>query len=135
MIEFKIKKQLNLVYVRSSGTMTADDLIETMHQIVNNDDYQQGMSIIYDNRLLENELVTEDVAKVLSELNQFINESFPMKIALVVKRDVQFGMARMTEAMAVGLPVEIMVCKSTDDAKKCLGVPDSESISWNDESG
>jgi len=114
--------------------MTAEDLIQAMHQIADNDDYTPGMNIIYDNRLLENELLPEGVAKVLSELNQFIHESFPMKIALVIKRDVQFGMARMTEAMAVGLPVKILVCKSTDEAKKWLGLPDNESISWSDES-
>jgi hypothetical protein len=129
MIEFKLKKHLNLIIVRSSVVITADDLIETMHQIVNNNDYKPGMNIIYDNRLLENQLFTEDVQKVLLEFEKFTNKSLPIKIALIVKRDVQFGMARMTEAMANELPVEIRVCRSTDDTRIWLEIPDNESIS------
>ena len=96
--EISFKKETGYFIIKTSGDTTPDDVEASLEQVFISPDWSNGKNILYDNRL-ENldKLSSDDVQRISLKFTQFNEKLRNSKIALVMPKDVAYGLARMWE--------------------------------------
>jgi hypothetical protein len=96
--EISFKKETGYFIIKTSGDTTPDDVEASLEQVFTSPDWSNGKNILYDNRL-ENldKLSSDDVQRISLKFTQFNEKLRNSKIALVMPKDVAYGLARMWE--------------------------------------
>ncbi|MCF8069921.1 MAG: hypothetical protein K9L30_15170 [Desulfobacterales bacterium] len=85
--------------IKTSGDTSPDDVENSLKQLFDNKNWCAGKNVLYDNRHEDlGNLSNNDVQKISEKfikLNDYLNNS---KVALVMPKDLAFGIARMWEA-------------------------------------
>ena len=128
MIHHHIESERQLTIHTCSGTILKQELIDVLR-------------VIYASEPTPNHLwdITEtDFSQIkgedLQEIAEFVNQNAPReiygRIALVSASSLGFGLARMFEAFTenAGLPVEITVFRSHEDAEEWASAVSSEEV-------
>jgi len=96
--EISFSKETGYFIIKTRGDTTPDDVEASLLQVFTSPDWSNGKNILYDNRLenLEN-LSSDDVQRISLKFTQFNEKLKNSKIALVMPKDVAYGLARMWE--------------------------------------
>jgi hypothetical protein len=111
---YKIDKERRIVMSSGSGVLTIEDIIGHQERLLNDPDFDPSYSQLSDfTHLIKVELSSEDV-RLAARKNIFLPHS---RRAMVVKNDVQYGMARMFEIhRELAGEVGIRVFRTIDEA-------------------
>ena len=102
-----------------SGELTPEDLIETFDQAFGRDDFQAGSNALWDFRgATGKNLFAGEIRGLVDAVVKHRSGDEGTRIAVVVARGLDFGLARMYEQMmGASTPVKIMVFRDRDEAE------------------
>jgi hypothetical protein len=93
-----------IVRLESDDAATLDDWRATVDAFRRHADYRTGMGVINDWRKRARAITAQDAQARTSYMVQYGAAFGPTRWAVVVSRDVDFGMARVEEAPLEGVP-------------------------------
>ena len=102
-----------------TGEMTPEDLIETFEQAFSRDDFEPGSAALWDLQgATGKDLLAGDIRGLVDAVVKHRSGDEGTRIAIVVARDLDFGLARMYEQMLeASTPVRVMVFRDRDEAE------------------
>ena len=114
-----------IVEVVARGQASVESFARLDRELVAHPSWAPGMGILYDFRELDVSVLSHETTRRSSDITRSLAEKFgPARMACVMSRDVDFGIARMFEAMtAPGTPLEIRAFRSMDEAQAWLESP------------
>jgi len=117
-IERHIDADTGRVTLTATGPTGFEDLKTALKAMTEAPDFRPGADIIWDFRKVESEALSADQ---LREMVAFVAgiadvRGINYKVAIVVERNVDFGLARMYEVFADDLPCELRVFRDLADA-------------------
>jgi hypothetical protein len=129
--DFFIDKSLNVLFERFKGEITYQNFRDAIQKSYNHPDWQKDQNVLCDLR---------EAALLLSsdEMRQVI-KSFPPddqagKLAMLISRDLEFGMSRMFEIISedTGIWKEYKIFREISEAKQWLGIENytNPGIKW-----
>ncbi|UCG85271.1 MAG: hypothetical protein JSW71_15210 [Gemmatimonadota bacterium] len=101
-----------------AGDTSLDELVRALERIVDHPLYQPGADALWDFSGAEVRNVDgKELRNLVRQVRQRLaGRDTGYKVALVAPRDVDYGLARMYEAYASELPIELSVFRSSGDA-------------------
>ncbi len=114
----------NLFVVKTNGAGDVGGIIAFIEDVVSHSEWRSGMSILVDHRELELHEITQAGVGIVSRFFQSVASQLgDGKLALVMNRDVDFGIARAWEAITSdNAEMDIFVFRDFDRAIAWLGV-------------
>ena len=102
-----------------SGELTPEDLIETFEEAFSRDDFQAGSHALWDFRgATGKDLLAGDIRGLVDAVVKHRSGDEGTCIAIVVARDLDFGLARMyQQMMEASTDVKVMVFRDRDEAE------------------
>ena len=118
MVERNIDVASGLVTFTVNGKATYEGLIRALKEMLDDPNFRKGANNFWDFRNVDSDSLTSvDIrgfASFIEKNKERCGEGY--KVAFVVARDVDFGLARIYEAYADRLPFTVMVFRSMDEA-------------------
>lgn len=121
-IEVTIDKDKNLITRTFTGQIPGEDIITNMKETAKHPDHHPGMKSLNDLREFVPVSDSSDVRRIAEYLMANVAEREGLRAAIVVSRTVDYGMARMLQALADTPSFSIAVFYDIDEAKRWLGV-------------
>ncbi len=121
-IDLYYDSKINSMFMKATGRIVYDDLPVLAEQLVNHVNFRKNINQLFDVTEGELDLSNEELKQVSNDF-QNISELLGMerRLAIVVSRDLDFGMMRMYEVFFdAGPGVEILVLRSLEKAFKWL---------------
>jgi len=121
-IQKKIIQPSGPVVMIASGEISGEDIVTALQKILTDADFKKGMDILWDFRAVNSTLIeTQQILDIVNFIksNQDARGS-DYRVALVVSRDLSYGLARMYEAYSQGSPFKIQIFKEMSAAENWL---------------
>jgi hypothetical protein len=117
-ITTRIDKESNLRLHTVKGTLTLKELLEKLKEVYSEPDYRPEMDVIWDLREADlSPFSTSDIRKVGDYVSGHWGAESGSKAALVVSRDLDFGLSRMYEFFLESrTSSEVQVFRDYDEA-------------------
>ena len=115
-INFRIDQDQNLVLAEIEGVCDFEERKEFLDRVVADPRYRKGLNIIYDKRRCETVLSAEKNRQLVSYAGRHKDFLEGAKLAVVVPREVFYGMARMQNMLSGGPGLEVMPFHEYQDA-------------------
>jgi hypothetical protein len=114
------------VKLTASGIISLGDIIKTLHGLLQDSQFKSGMDILWDFRQVKTENMKADqIREIVSFIkNNQEKRGANYRVALVVSRDIDFGLARMYEAYTQELPFQLQIFKELSAAEDWLNTAD-----------
>jgi len=117
----------NTARVTLSGPIAIDRWKEAYHQLLSHPDFRKDMNTLWDFRAVEkiHTMEPSDMHAIAREVTDHAEQRGTGRVALVMAREVDFGLARMYELMSDGLvPLSIQVFRDLGKAEAWLAETD-----------
>jgi len=123
-ISYNVDKDLKAIFVKAEGTISVNDLIEIEKEIINNQHFESGLNSLVDfTRAKPADNVNfHSIMKSREFVASIQHIRGPCKWAFIAPNDPAYGLCKMFSAMSDGLSIESKVFRTTDEAKKWLGL-------------
>jgi hypothetical protein len=115
-ITFRIDKASGIVFTTIAGQTSLDEILEGLKNILNHPDFGPGLNGIADLRQSELNTFQADVKKIADLMIEYRGTIGPSKAAVVVSRDITFGMTRVFQVFAEQSSVETAIFRSMEEA-------------------
>jgi hypothetical protein len=120
-IAIKIDKDSGIVHSMIEGRISADELIEKLQDLIDHPDYRPGLNGIADLRKIDKDMFSEDVFKVAKLMIENRDKIGASKTAVLVSKEVTFGMTRVFQALSEQSSVKTEIFWSMEEALQWLG--------------
>lgn len=120
-ITFRIDKESGIVHTTIDGSASTDEIVDGLKSIMNHPDFKPGLNGIADLRNSDMEVFSADVKRIANLLIEYRNKIGPSKTAVVVSKDVTFGMTRVFQVFAEQSSIETAIFRDRDEALQWLG--------------
>ena len=121
-INFRIDQDQNLVLAEIEGVCGFEERKEFLDRVVADPRYRKGLNILYDQRRCETILSAEENRLLVSYAGRHKDLLAGAKLAVVVSRDVFYGLARMQDMLSGGPGLEVIPFHEYQDALDWLAV-------------
>jgi hypothetical protein len=121
-VDFHIDKTRDLLVRTLGGEVTPDEVIDGLEASMKHPDYRPGMPSLIDMRGLASASSSADIRRFAGFLTEHADTLRGMQAALVVSRTVDYGLARMLQAIADDPHVSLAVFYDIGEARQWLGV-------------
>lgn len=123
MISYTIDHDNNCIFVQNTDICTTDTVLEHIHRLLDDPNYQNGMNEIVDLRHIDEYAVDPDGIRKVVELKRQKKEDLKLiRIAIVCSGDLVFGMSRMFQALSSELGLDIQVYRNCEEAFRFVNV-------------
>lgn len=119
-IHFHYDKEKQALYGTFEGTLTVDEILETLKQITTSDEYPPEVPALWDLRKLDFSAIESEFRNNLISMRSQFPERGSAKIACVANSDLAYGMTRMYQTYSSGMPQAMMVFRDFDEAEAWL---------------
>ena len=110
-----------------TGTVTADDILQALRDVYSQEDFSHAHHALWDFQDCKAELSSYEMEKVIDFVQRFRKGPGGGKVALVVSRKSDFGLARMYDLLSeYQVDRKLMVFRDFDQALKWLEEPHEE---------
>lgn len=108
--------------IKTEGDGTVEGIVAFLKDIISHPEWKPGHNILLDHRDLRIDKITvADIEEVSKYFISIGNELGTGKIALIMKRDIDFGIARAWElATELDVDIKIRVFRKIEDANNWL---------------
>jgi hypothetical protein len=120
-ITFRIDKESGIVYTTIDGRTNTDEIVESLESLLNNPDFKPGLNGIADLRNSEMDTFSADVKRIAGLMIEYRNKIGPSKTAVVISKDVTFGMTRVFQAFSEQSSIETAIFRDMEEALRWLG--------------
>jgi hypothetical protein len=108
-----------------TGRLTLDEVLSTLENAYANPDFRADAPAVWDLTGAIGDFPTEDVRHLADFVSKRVGDEITGKVALVVSRDFEFGMARMYESILGSQSSKpVMVFRDMEEAKAWLNKQD-----------
>jgi hypothetical protein len=121
-ITFRIDAESGVVYTNVQGLVSADDILEALKSIMGHPEFRPGLNGLADLRNIEGDLFSGDVRKIAELMIEFRKKIGSSKTAVIVSKDVTFGMARTYQVFAEKSSIKTEIFRDKDEALQWLGI-------------
>ena len=121
-IEVTIDKGRDLITRTLTGQIAIEEIIAGLQETAAHPDYHAGMKSLNDLRGFVPVSDSSNVRRIAEYLLANAAEREGLRAAIVVSRTVDYGMARMLQALADTPSFSLAVFYDIDEAKQWLGV-------------
>jgi hypothetical protein len=121
-IAFRIDKESGIVYTTIEGRITTDELLESLERFMNHPDFSPGLNGLADLRNIEMDTFSADVRRIAELMVEYRNKIGPSKTAVVISKDVTFGMTRMFQSFSEQSSIKTAIFRDMEEALRWLGV-------------
>jgi hypothetical protein len=102
------------------GELVASELMDTAARLYDNPQFHSGMSTVLDLRGAIPAVTAHNVRMIVSFMSKNLGRRGKGRCAIVVSREVDYGMARMAQAYLDEVGVELAVFRDLADAEHWL---------------
>ena len=122
-IRRRVDADLDLTVNNAEGVLTIDEIIRAVEAYLAADPTSKVLWDFY--RADGSGISTEDLIKLQDIVRRTAPKNVKRKVAIVVSRDLGFGISRMAESQAgiAGITADYYVTRSLEDAMAWLDVP------------
>jgi hypothetical protein len=108
-----------------TGKITFEEIKSSYKTILSHPDFQENISVIWDLRDADaSEFDRQDVVRLARYFETQLKNRSKFKVAVIVSRDLEYGLSRMYQVAAADLPAKIGIFINLEDAKKW--------VTWSD---
>jgi len=125
-IGVQIDRTRNLVIRTASGAVTIDEYLHSIQEVLAHPDFSPGMKSISDLREAASLASPQELRKISKILVERSNEITGGRVAIVVSRELAYGMSRMLQAYSARASVDIGVFYEMDEALDWLNTEESQ---------
>lgn len=124
-ISFHYDSEQNVIFTYAAGAVSLDDIM-SYYAEVENMSIDPQYSVLADFTEADTNLSYEDVSRMASRRRSVSCEAQSMKIAVVAKADLVFGIARMYDAILSDECFEVSAFRDRAKALQWLGVSERQ---------
>jgi hypothetical protein len=115
-----------LVTHTGTGDLSVEEIANAFEARLENPDFRRGMHVLWDCRWATiSSLSTQDVEQLIKFNSRHVNARGAGDSAIVLSKAVDYGIGRMFEFYACGLPWRTAVFRDLESAIRWLGSPES----------
>jgi hypothetical protein len=122
-ISIHYDSEQNVLFSKGTGVISLKDIMGYYSKIERLD-LKPGYSVLADYTEASPDLIYDDVVKMVKRRLSISLKSGMLKVAIIAKSDVAFGMARMYQAMIEQEHLEVNVFRNRGEALQWLGISD-----------
>lgn len=123
MVTYRIDSECGVVLTTATGVLTEEDLLTHKHALRRDPDFRPGMVELSDVRGIERlQLTSDGVRRLVADDESDAGRMSSHKLAIVVSREVVFGMARMYGTLTQEHLPNLGVFRDMEEAKAWLGI-------------
>ena len=120
-VRYEIDPQLRLVRVVAEGPVSYEDDRDCLASILGDPRHREGFAFLVDHRRRAPAATADHVRAFASAMEAAAPRLGRVRFAVVVERDVSYGLARMFSALTGDLAIEVEIFRSIEDAEAWLG--------------
>jgi len=122
-ITYAIDPGLGVVFTKATGVLTDDELVGHKQNLLRDPAFKPGMVELSDVRGVERlEVTPEGIRRFVAQDKADADRLRGFKLAIVVSKDVVFGMARVYEMRTEANPLSVNVFRDMEEARVWLGL-------------
>lgn len=120
-----VNKMDALMIHKVTGKITFERIKSSYKAVRSHPDFQENMHVIWDLRDADaSEFDRQDVIRLARYFETQLKNRAKFKVAVIVSRDLEYGLSRMYQVAAADLPAKIGIFINLEDAKKWVTEPD-----------
>jgi hypothetical protein len=120
-MELQIDNGKNTAYIKLSGQLDKQNILNAFESAVADADYRSGMNRLWDFRMADLSALEPSTIMEMSRHSAKYPEGVKdVKVALVAERDLEYGLSRMFAAYSMHEHVTVSVFYTIDEAEAWL---------------
>ena len=122
-----VDKDDSIIIHTVTGEITFDKIKTLYETVLKHPEFQEDMYVIWDIRDADaSKLDSQDVIRLARYFETQIKNRTEYRVAIIVSRDLEYGLSRMYQVAAADLPAKIGIFIDIDDGKTWVTGSDSE---------
>jgi len=114
-----VDKKSSIIIHTVTGDITFAQIKSSYEAILSHPDFQDDMRVIWDIRDADaSEFDSQEVIRLARYFETQLKHRSKFKVAVIVSRDLEYGLSRMYQVAAADLPAKIGIFINLEDAKK-----------------
>jgi hypothetical protein len=124
-VETVVDKKIGLIIRTVTGELTFEDIKSAFEASLTHPEFYIDMPVIWDLQKADaSKLNTQDVIRIARYFELQLKKHVDFKAAIVVSRDLEYGLSRMYQVAVADLPPKIGIFRDLEDAKKWVMASD-----------
>ena len=116
-----VDKKASVIIHTVTGEITFENIKSSYEAILSHPNFQEDMSVIWDIRDADaSKFNSQDVIRLARYFETQLKSRAKFKVAVIVSRDLEYGLSRMYQVAAADLPAKIGIFINLEDAKKWI---------------
>lgn len=124
-LERCVDKEAGVVTLVGRGPVTADDFVAETRSQLEEPPLPGAFHVLFDLREAHFEGDIEPLKRLAREMAR-MEFPFRQRVAQLVGTDLEFGLARLFDALAEGGPSEYRIFRDAAEARRWVGLPEDE---------
>ena len=114
-----VDKKASVMIYTVTGKMTVEEIKSSYESVRSYPDFQENMNSIWDIRGADaSKFDSQDVIKIARYFETQTKNRAEYKTAVIVSRDLEYGLSKIYQVAAADLPAKIGVFNNLEEAKK-----------------
>lgn len=114
-----VDKKFSVITHTVTGEITFQEIKSSYEAVLSHPDFQEDLCVIWDIRDADaSKFDSQDVIRLARYFETQLKNRTKFKVAIIVSRDLEYGLSRMYQVAAADLPAEIGIFINLEDAKK-----------------
>ena len=116
-----VYKKASVIIHTVTGEMTFEEIRSSYESVRSHPDFQENMNSIWDIRNADaSEFDSQDVIKIARYFDTQTKDRAKYKVAVIVSRDLEYGLLRKYQVAAADLPAKIGIFINLEEAKNWI---------------
>ena len=116
-----VDKKSSVIIHSVTGEITFEEIKSSYETVLSHPDFQEDMCTIWDIRDADAaKFDSQDVIRLARYFETQLKNRAKFKVAVIVSRDLEYGLSRMYQVASADLPAKIGIFINLEDAKKWL---------------
>jgi len=114
-----VDKKSSVIIHTVTGEITFQEIKSSYEAVLSHPDFQEDLCVIWDIRDADaSKFDSQDVIRLARYFETQLKNRAKFKVAIIVSRDLEYGLSRMYQVAAADLPAKIGIFINLEDAKK-----------------
>jgi len=114
-----VDKKSSVIIHTVTGEITFQEIKSSYEAVLSHPDFQEDLCVIWDIRDADaSKFDSQDVIRLARYFETQLKHRAKFKVAIIVSRDLEYGLSRMYQVAAADLPAKIGIFINLEDAKK-----------------